>query len=568
MNSMEKTLCLLMLAFAVLPAGADVPDPPATELPLAIVNEEPILPGEVERQLARMHDSVGQVDRSGFDMDRLIFRLVNDVLIGQEARSAGMAEDPEILEELAEYRDELIFKYLEKEEIASNVEPEDEAVKRLFHEQYNEMQIRVITSDDEAGAAEILAELGRGADMETLARERSVDNISSRGGLMKPAPRVKLPRSVADVAAGLEVGEIGGPVQTDLGWTVFRLEARTPADPARFDELEDGLKRMLRGDKARALRRALARTAEEHHPVVFDQERIAALKPVRQKDDRLVAKPSDPDAVVARVGRHRSVKAGPYAVALNQRWKGIRTEQAAAAAAPIILGELVERELLIAEGERRGYGDLPKLRSLLRSKETQLLVPRYLGEVVAANIEIDAGEIRAYYDEHKNLFLQPPRVRIGQVTVPTPEQAEKVAKMLRGGADLAWVAQQHSTDAFKALGGLRDWIVLSPGADPLHDRLLEAAAGDVVDPFAVAGEYRVVKLVAREEQGPYPFDRVSGNVRQMLFDEKARAALDGYISKLRERSEIVLFDDRIRAMSISGSVVKTEEEGAPGGHGH
>jgi parvulin-like peptidyl-prolyl isomerase len=566
---MKKTFYLLLLPVALLLAGAGLPDPPAGEPPLATVNEEPILPGDLERQLARIHESTDAIDRSAFDTDRLMFKLVNDVLIGQEARSAGMAEEPEILEQMAEYRDDLVYKYLEKVEIADRVQPEPEAVQRLFHKQYNEMQLRVITSYDEAVADEILAELRQGADMETLARERSVDHIAARGGLMKSAPRIDLHRGMAQVAFQLDVGEIGGPVRTDLGWTVFRVEAKTDVDPARFEELEGQLRAILRQEKARVLREALARTSGEHHLVVLDQELVKQLKPVRQPDARLVAEAPEPDRVVAQVGEHRTVRAGDYAHALDKRWKGVRNEEAAVAAAPIILNNLIERELLIAEGDRRGYGDLPVVQALLHSRETQLLVPRYLEEIVAANVEITAEEMQEYYDEHKSQFLRPPRVRLGQVTVATMEEAEKVAGLLRGGADIAWVAQQHSTDGFKDKGGMRGWMVPTPGLDALQDRLLEVQAGDVLDPFGVEGNYIVLKMMAREEQGPFEFDQISGNVRQTLFTDRFRMVLDRFITTLRERSEIVLYDDRIQALDISGSFVEqAEEEGSPGGHGH
>lgn len=541
----------------------------ATELPLATVNEEPVLVKDLEGQLARIHRSAEQTDRTSYDTERLMFKLINDVLIGQEARSAGMAEEPEIAEQITEYREELIYKYLEKVEITDRVEPDPGDVERLFHEQYDEMELRIITSYEEATANEILTELRKGADMDALARERSVDNIAVRGGLMKNAPRIRIPRGVGEVASRLQVGEIGGPVSTDLGWTVFRVESKTEAAPARLKELEGQLLSVLRNEKARALRAAVAAAAREHHKVVVDQELVDRMKPVRQPDARLIAEVTEPQRVVAQVGEHRTVRALDYGRALDKRWKGVRNEEAAIVATPIILNTLIERELLIAEGTRRGYGELPVVQALLRTRETELLVPRYLEEVVAASIEISAEEMKAYYDEHKDQFLRAPRVRLGQVTVPTMAEAEKVAEMLRSGADMAWVAQQHSTDGLKESGGLRGWMVPTPGLDALQDRLLEALTGEVLEPFGVEGNYIVLKMVAREEQGPFEFDQISGNVRQKIFTEKSRVVLDRYITTLRERSEIVLYEERIQALAISGTIVEPEAEaGAAGGHGH
>ncbi|HEX6201033.1 MAG TPA: hypothetical protein VF150_12265, partial [Thermoanaerobaculia bacterium] len=55
-----------------------------------------------------------------------------------------------------------------------------------------------------------------------------------------------------------------------------------------------------------------------------------------------------------------------------------------------------------------------------------------------------------------------------------------------------------------------------------------------------------------------------------LFGRKATAAIDALVRTLRERSEIVVHEEVLAQLAISGSV--DEEEGAPGGmtpaHGH
>jgi len=535
---------------------------------LAIVNGETIHSEDVERLLGRIHESAATEQRSDFDLERVMFRLVNDTLISQEARAMGMAEEPEIVEKLDRYRDELALRIFEREALGDRAEPTEEEIAALFAEQYRVVQLRVVSSYDEPGAEAMLAELRDGADMENMARERSVDPIAMRGGLMKPAPRIDLQREVAEIAFSMQVGELGGPIRTPLGWVVIRVEAFEDPDPSRLDELGPTLTALVRQKKAKALRAELVAKAREHHPVQLNQEVVAAITPKRLPDARLIPEIADPDAVVATVGGN-AILASDYGAALIGRWKGVRNKEAAVAAAPIILKGLIQQRTLLAEAQRTEFDKLPAVQRRIHARETRLLVAKYLEEVVAVNIEVDQDEMRAYYEAHKNEFLRPPRVRVGQITVEQLEQAERIRDLLRDGADLGWLAEQHSIDGFKEKGGDRGWYEPTPGMDPFNDRLLEAEVGDVLEPFGTEGYFAVVKVLARKEQGPFSYEQISGNIRQAVLEEKMLAKIDRYINVLRDRSEIEIFEDRLRDLQVAGSMERDSDEGGTAsGHGH
>ena len=234
---LRLSMILGVVAFAG-PGGA--PAWPASNEPapgvLAMVNGEAIPLAALEQHLSRIHSVADEAERSDFDLDRLMFKLINDVLIGQEARALGMAEDPKIVKKLEELREDLSLKLFEKEKIGDRAKPEEKKIRKTFQEQYRVVQLRTVSSYDEEGARQMLEELRAGEDMEAMALERSVDPIRLRGGLMKPAPRIDLQREVATVAFALAPGELGGPIRTDLGWTVIRVESFADADPERFEQ--------------------------------------------------------------------------------------------------------------------------------------------------------------------------------------------------------------------------------------------------------------------------------------------------------------------------------------------
>jgi hypothetical protein len=232
----------------------------------------------------------------------------------------------------------------------------------------------------------------------------------------------------------------------------------------------------------------------------------------------------------------------------------VRRAEAARAAAPIILKGLVDRALLLAEARALGYARRPEVERRVRDHETRLLVQRYLEEVLGREIAVEADEMQTYYDAHRSEFPRPPRLRLSQITVASDEEAGRVVDQIRRGADVAWLARRQSTDRFASSGGDRGWIVPQPGTGEPNASLMTAKPGDVLGPFGQPGNFTVIRVMAREDQGPYPFADVSGNVRSAVFGGKFRQVLDERVTRLRARARIEIREDVLASLRVSGTV--------------
>jgi peptidyl-prolyl cis-trans isomerase C len=536
---------------------------------VATVNGEPVHFEDLERLLASMHRTGGAPaqGREDMDLDRVMFRLVNDALLAQEARALGLQNEDPIPARLERLREELAIARLEREEISSRAQATEEEIRSTFEDDYRTVTFRILTTYERDDADELLAQLREGVDFESLARERSVDQYGPRGGLVEKVAKIDIPRDLAKAAFELEPGGITGPIQTVVGWANIRVESFGDPDRERFDGLERQLRQLVRYRKADALRAALDERLQEAHPVTLDQAALDAIGHKRLQDGRLMPEVDDPDAVVARVG-DRTVTAQQYGRALMSAWKGVRNEQAALAAKPIALNRLVRDERMLAEALRRGYGDTESVRRKLRAYETQLVVALYLREIVGAGIEVTDEEAKAAYEAHRTEFRKPPRVHVGQITVAAREEAERLAELLRQGADLAWLARQHSIDRFKDAGGDRGWMVPARGVDPEQDALFNAEVGDVVGPTGVPGNFVVLRVGAREEQGFLDFEQVKSTVRSMVYTEKYKIALDTLIQTLRSRSEVTIHRDVLASLKITGGPIDEDAQAPAAPHGH
>ena len=546
------------------PAAASSPAdlPPTT---VAVVNGEAITLEDLEKRLEELHGEAAQAQRSPGSLRRLLDRVVNDVLIGQEARSLGLDEEPPVPETIERNRRRLATALLESEEISGPARPEEEEVQALLRERHRRATFRVLTATETEGAEAILEALHGGADVETVAREMSIDPYRETGGLVEDVARKDLQPVIADVVFRLLPNEVIGPVRTDLGWSILIAEEFTEPGPELFDEVRPSLERLVRQRKESAARQALVADLRQRHEVTVDQPLVESIQPVRRPDGRLTAESPGAESVVATIGDEITLSGDDYAVALERRWRRIPDEDAARAAAPIILESLINDRLLLAEAYARGYHQLPAVERALHGLETQMLIPKYLESVLAVGIEVSEAEKRAHYEENREQLRRPPRVRLGQITVPDREQAESIADALRAGSDLGWLARQHSTDGLRDKGGLQDWSEARSSGTTISAPLLEAAPGTVLDPVQREESWVVYQVVAREEQGVFSYEEVSGNMREAVFRRKFTEVLDRFIRTARSRSEIEVREDVLAGLQLSGSREATE--GAHGG-GH
>jgi len=536
------------------PGGGPGQAPPAAPEPgvVAVVNGEPVYVEDLKRLLEQMHTGAAADRRSKPDLDRLVFRLVNDTLLAQEARAMGMDEEDPIPARIAARRESLAVAHLEREEISSRAEATDEEVGRAFTEEYRRITFRILTVREREKAEALRRQIESGADFGAVAKESSVDPYGPRGGLVENLARIDTPHEFAAAVFALEPGRLEGPVATRIGWSVIRVESFTAADPARLDELKPSLRNLVRFRKAEALRADLGTRLPAVHQVVIDEAAVAAVVPERLPDGRLMPKVESPEAVVARVG-DRTITAARLGQALGARWGGVANEVAALAAKPIVLGRLVQGELMTAEALARGYGDTKEAERALHAAETQLLVSRYLSQVVAAEVRVTPEEMAAWYDQHKESYHRPPRLRLRQITVATEAEAQRLAGLVRQGADVGWLARQHSTDGFKDSGGDRGWVVPKGTGEAFEAALFAAKPGDVLGPTAAPEGFTVVRVEAREEQGIYDYKEVSGNVRKAVEEQKSQQAIHEVVQKLRSRSMIEIYEDRVAALQISAA---------------
>jgi parvulin-like peptidyl-prolyl isomerase len=127
-------------------------------------------------------------------------------------------------------------------------------------------------------ADDLLVQLKKPADFAQLAKERSALH-AKEGGLWDFTEPGTLPKQVDGVLFSLPVGEIGGPVETEMpgpseaesGFLIVKVEERKPARTRAFEEVQHSIEEMLLARKRISRFDALMRRLEAENYVEYVQ---------------------------------------------------------------------------------------------------------------------------------------------------------------------------------------------------------------------------------------------------------------------------------------------------------
>lgn len=284
--------------------------------PVARVNGEDIDRATFEKQMERTR---ARFQRAGRQIapaletrlkENLIRKLVEEELIAQKAKSENVTlEAAEIDAKLAEHKarfgsDKAFASFLErtqqseadvKADLEKNLlrdklfakllqgqEPTEEDAKKYYEEnkdkykqkeQINAQHILFKTDKNTTDAdkkkkleqaKKVFAEAKKGADFAELAKKHSEGPTAQRGGDLGTFSRGRMVKQFEDVAFAAKPGDILGPVETQFGYHIIKVNEKTAEVQRPYDEVKESILTSLKArQKSKATRDLLDKLKTE-----------------------------------------------------------------------------------------------------------------------------------------------------------------------------------------------------------------------------------------------------------------------------------------------------------------
>ena len=239
---------------------------------LAVVGGKQITNADVDAMIASMGQQ-GQAYMSPQGRAMILEELIAQKLLLLDATRNLFEREPAFKEQLARVKEDLLINYAVGK-VVSGVRVTDDEAKKFFDENPDQFMGQETVSashilvDSEEKANELLAKITAGeVSFEDAARENSSCPSSREGGSLGEFGRGQMVPEFDSACFEMEVGEVRGPVQTQFGYHLIRLDGKKAAEPLHFGDVREAITRQLTMEKQQAAYRSKINQLKILYPV-------------------------------------------------------------------------------------------------------------------------------------------------------------------------------------------------------------------------------------------------------------------------------------------------------------
>jgi peptidyl-prolyl cis-trans isomerase C len=236
--------------------------------PLAAQDKDPLLAKvngvEIHQSdLAIAEEQAGQIPPMSADAKRdyLVQFMADLILVSKDAEAKKMGDNADFKHRMEIERRKMLMSEL-LQQVAKQALTDaamhkvyDEAVKGLGQQQEvhaRHILIRAPAGEEKASkAAEdkikaVIARLNKGEDFAKVASEVTEDpSGKANGGDLGYFTKEQMVPEFANVAFALDKGKISGPVKTQFGWHVIKVEDKRMKTPPKFEEVKGQIEQFV-----------------------------------------------------------------------------------------------------------------------------------------------------------------------------------------------------------------------------------------------------------------------------------------------------------------------------------
>src|SRR5665213_1933859 len=179
-----------------------------------------------------------------------------------------------------------------------------------------------------------------------------------------------------------------------------------------------------------------------------------------------------------------------------------------------------------------------------------ILTQQVVRDEVGRRLQMTQGQEQTYYDAHKQEFSQPEQVRLSEILIPTPAdandaaldaakaKADDVEAKLKGGAQFDELAKTQSGGSTAAQGGDLGQYKRGALSKVLEDQTFDLKAGQVTAPIRTRQGYVILKVTEHQDAGTPALKDIEPQVQEAMYMAQLQPALRAYLTKQREEAFI------------------------------
>ncbi|MFH1791429.1 MAG: peptidylprolyl isomerase [Candidatus Omnitrophota bacterium] len=251
---------------------------------------------------------------------------------------------------------------------------------------------------------------------------------------------------------------------------------------------------------------------------------------------------------------------------LNERMRDFRKQ---------IVMQLVKDKLVVSEAKRKGVtvseqevdAELAEVRKQFRDDKefylaldaqgigveelrsnyrSSIMAKKLIDDRIGGKISVSPGEMIAYYNAHRDEFIDPPTARVRSILIRitssrNAEESLAFAKDILARLEnepFAGLAEKYSDDQYAEKGGDMGYVKQGEMIERINTAIFTLKQGEHSDIIRTDLGYHIFLVEDTMDGRVIPFDRVSDDIERRIFKQKVNMYLEEYIDNLRENAYI------------------------------
>jgi len=211
-----------------------------------------------------------------------------------------------------------------------------------------------------------------------------------------------------------------------------------------------------------------------------------------------------------------------------------------------VVEDYINQVLLFQYAKRYERKLRKKIEYEMKNYYMEILTHAFVENILSNQIKITDEEIANYYNTHLDEFVIPEKVQISEIVVESKEKADEILNRLRLGELFEEIAERESIAPTREKRGEIGWVDVEKLNPEVAALLSKVKPGEILGNIIKTDMgYHIIKLTGKTEKRILTLAEATPIIKNLLLSQKKKMEVENLMKKLKEKSRIIKFSDKI-----------------------
>lgn len=186
-----------------------------------------------------------------------------------------------------------------------------------------------------------------------------------------------------------------------------------------------------------------------------------------------------------------------------------------------------------------------------RFYKRRLIHEKLIKREVLDKIRVTSSEMRAYYNQNRNIFRRDERVLVRHIALGNRSNYNRVRRLIQRRKDFVELVRQYSITPDRKADGLLGWVKRGILPKEFDDAIFQMTAIGSISPrnrpVQTQIGYHIFRLEGRKPAGLVSYRNAISEIRRRVIQKKQSVAYQDWLANLRAKSTIKIDETLLAA---------------------